>query len=223
MSDDYARGPVDLADLRRSYTLGGLDLPDLAGSWPDQFERWFDEAVAAELPEPNAMVLGTVGGDGVPSARTVLLKGASVEGFVFYTNRGSGKGRALAANPLASLVFPWIALERQVIVTGAVSAADDAVSDAYFASRPRGSQLGAWASRQSSVVPSRPFLADSLAAVTARFDGLEVPRPPHWGGYVLRPSTVEFWQGRPDRMHDRLRFTADDHVSGGWRIDRLAP
>lgn len=209
-----------VADLRRSYTLAGLSETDLKPTWWQQFSAWFDEVSAAGVTEPNAMVLGTVSAADAPSARTVLLKGFSSEGFVFYSNRTSRKGSELASVPRASLVFPWIGLERQVVASGSVERVPDAVSDSYFASRPRGSQLGAWASPQSSVVPSRAALAESLAAVTAEYDGREVPRPPHWGGFLVVPESVEFWQGRPDRMHDRLVFAA---VGEGWEVRRLAP
>jgi len=205
-----------VADLRRTYTLAGLDEADLAATWVKQFTRWYDDAVAADLPEPNAVVLATGG----PSARTVLLKGFDVRGFVVYTNLGSTKALELQAFARAGLCFPWIALERQVCVTGAVEQVSTAESDAYFASRPRGSRLGAWASDQSSVVAGRTVLEASLAEAERRFPGEEVPRPAHWGGLRVLPDTVEFWQGRPDRMHDRLRFR---RAGAGWVVERLSP
>lgn len=223
-NDAAPAGLAAVADLRRNYTLAGLAESELEASWWQQFARWYDEASAAGpaagIAEPNAMVLGTVSAGGAPSARTVLLKGFSADGFVFYTNRRSRKGGELAAVPRASLLFPWLGLERQVVVAGSVEAVDDAVSDAYFASRPRGSQLGAWASPQSAEVAGRADLASWLAAVTARYDGVAVPRPSHWGGFLVVPDSVEFWQGRPDRMHDRLAYARSD---GQWRVRRLAP
>jgi pyridoxamine 5'-phosphate oxidase len=200
------------------------DLPPLDEDHVDadpvaQFVRWFDDAGRAGVPEPEAMCLATVGPDG-PSARMVLLKGVDERGFVFYTNYGSRKGRELAGTPSAALVFRWFATGRQVRVTGRAEQVDEADSDAYFASRDRGSQLGAWASEQSTVVASRQVLDDRLAEMRNRFDGQAVARPPWWGGIRIVPDTVELWQNRPDRMHDRLRYT---RVEGFWQIVRLAP
>lgn len=209
-----------LADLRRSYTLAGLSEDDLAPTWVEQFSRWFAAAYDAGLPEPNAVVLSTAAVDGAPSSRTVLLKGVDERGFVFFTNLGSRKATELAANPRASLLFPWHPLERQVVVAGAVARVSREEDAAYFASRPRGSQLGAWASRQSAVVPDRAALAARRAEVAARFPG-EVPLPDFWGGWRVVPSTVEFWQGRPDRLHDRLRYRSDGRE--GWLLERLSP
>lgn len=210
-----------LAGMRRSYELAGLDEADLAPTWPAQFERWLEEAVAGGITEPNAMVLATADAAGHPSARTVLLKGVDARGFVLYTNLGSRKGAQATANPWAALTFPWIDLQRQVGVTGRAERVTDAESDAYFASRPRGSQLGAHASPQSSVVASRAALEERLAALDARWpEGTAVPRPPQWGGLRVVADSVEFWQGRPDRLHDRLRFRA---VGDGWVVERLAP
>lgn len=210
-----------VAAMRRSYELGGLTESDLAADWPTQFGRWFADAVAAGLTEPNAMVLGTAAPDGRPSARTVLLKGWDDRGFVLFTNYGSRKGRESAANAYASLVFPWIDLQRQVVVAGSVAPVPVAESEIYFRSRPRGSRLGAWASPQSEPV-TRAELDAARAAVDERWpEPTEIPRPPHWGGLRVSPDSVEFWQGRPDRLHDRLRFRRDG--AGGWTVERLAP
>jgi pyridoxamine 5'-phosphate oxidase len=210
-----------LEDMRGLYAAPTLDETDLAAGWLAQFERWLDEAIATPLPEPNAMVLATADADGRPSARTVLLKVVDERGFVFYTNLESRKGRDLAANPHAALVFPWTQLHRQVIVTGAVEPVDDAEADAYFASRPRGSRLGALASPQSQVIPSRAVLDGARADLEERYpDGAEIPRPPHWSGRRVVPDAVEFWQGRADRLHDRLRYRRD---GDDWIVERLAP
>ena len=212
---------MGLADMRRSYEQGGLAEADLAPTWLAQFTGWMQDAVRAELTEPNAMVLATADPDGAPSSRTVLLKGVDERGFVLYTNLGSRKGAQATANPRAALTFPWHALQRQVGVTGRVERVADADSDAYFASRPHGSRLGAHASPQSAVVGSRAELEERLAALEARFpEGTVVPRPAHWGGLRVVPDSVEFWQGRANRLHDRLRFRA---VGAGWVVERLAP
>ncbi|HEX4190125.1 MAG TPA: pyridoxamine 5'-phosphate oxidase, partial [Marmoricola sp.] len=193
----------DLAALRAEYELGGLDESDLTTDPLDLFERWFADARAAGLLEPNAMVLSTVAG-GVPSSRTVLLKGVQDRGFVFFTNYSSRKGAELAADPACSLLFGWYGLQRQIRVEGTAAPTSRAVTEAYFATRPRGSQLGAWASAQSAEVGSRADLDASYAAAEQRFGDEEVPAPPHWGGYLVTPTAVEFWQGRRGRMHDRL-------------------
>ncbi|WP_433393945.1 pyridoxamine 5'-phosphate oxidase [Micromonospora sp. KLBMP9576] len=200
----------------------GLSETDLAADWHEQFARWFADAVAARLPEPNAMVFGTADAAGRPSARTVLLKGYDAEGFVLFTNYGSRKGADASANPYASLVFPWFPMHRQVVVAGRVERVDRAETEAYFASRPRGSQLGAWASAQSRVIPDRAVLDEAYGAVARRFAGTDpIPAPPHWGGLRVRPESVEFWQGRTSRLHDRLRFRLTG--AGRWAVERLAP
>lgn len=208
-----------LADLREEYLLAGLSEVDLLADPLAQFQRWFADAQAAAVPEPNAMTLATVDADGAPDARVVLLKGLEDGGFVFYTNQASEKGRQLSGNPQACLVFLWQALQRQVRVRGEVQAVADAVADAYFASRPLGSRLSAWASPQSALVADRAELEARLHAAEARF-GDAPPRPPHWGGYRLQPRTIEFWQGRANRLHDRLRYRR--HAEG-WQIERLGP
>ena len=212
---------MGLADLRKDYSLAGLSEKDLARDPFRQFEKWFQEAEAAKLVEPNAMTLATTSADGRPSARTVLLKGVDGRGFVFYTNYESHKGRDLAANARAALVFPWVALERQVIVEGAVTRVSREESEAYFLSRPRASQLGAWVGQQSSIVPGRSLLDESLASLEKKYAGQPVPVPPNWGGYRLAPELVEFWQGRRSRLHDRLRYRR--HTDGSWIIERLSP
>jgi pyridoxamine 5'-phosphate oxidase len=212
---------MSLADLRRDYSLSGLSEKDLSRDPFRQFERWFQEAEAATIPEPNAMVCSLASRDGTPSSRTVLLKGFDGRGFVFYSNHESRKGRELAENPRISLLFPWIALERQVIVEGRVSQLPREESDAYFHSRPRASQLAAWASPQSAVIASRSVLDEAFKTLEAKYAGEEIPMPPHWGGYRAQPVTIEFWQGRHGRLHDRLRYRRESN--GTWAIDRLAP
>ena len=211
--------PALLAALRRDYSAAGLTEAGLRDSWPAQLARWFADAVAADLHEPNAVVLATASVEGRPSARTVLLKAFDERGLTFYTNYTSRKGRELLANPYASLVLPWIDLHRQVIAAGRVTQITPEDSAAYFQSRPRGAQLSAWASRQSSVIPSRDDLVRRRSEIEERF-GDEIPVPHFWGGFRLEPETVEFWQGRPDRLHDRLQFR---HADDGWVVERLAP
>lgn len=209
-----------LADLRKDYSLAGLAEKDLARDPFRQFEKWFAEVQAAKIVEPNAMVLATATRDGRPSSRTVLLKAVDGRGFVFYSSYESRKGRELDANARASLTFPWIAMERQVIVEGTVTKVAREESEAYFHSRPRANQLGAWASAQSQIIPNRKVLDESLKALEQKYAGKEVPVPPNWGGWRLAPETVEFWQGRRNRLHDRLRYRRD---AEGWTVERLAP
>ena len=210
-----------LADMRKDYGLAGLLEKDLAKNPFAQFEKWFQEAEAAKLTEPNAMSLATVGRDGRPSVRTVLLKHCDGRGFVFYTNYESRKGRELADNDRASLLFPWVALERQVIAEGVISRVSREEADVYFHSRPRTSQLAAWASPQSTVIAGRAVIEESYRAVEKKYEGREVPLPPQWGGFRLAPETVEFWQGRRSRLHDRLRYRRES--GGDWTVERLAP
>ena len=211
---------MTLAELRREYTLAGLRRADLDADPIGQFQKWFAQAMQAEIVEPNAMTLATVAADGQPSTRIVLLKGIDQRGFSFFTNYESRKGRELAENPKASLTFFWAGLERQVSVGGTVSRLSREESDAYFAVRPLGSQRGAWVSKQSTVVANREYLEKRLTEVEAEF-GEKVPMPPYWGGYVISPSSMEFWQGRPNRLHDRFRYKRQD--SGVWVIERLSP
>jgi pyridoxamine 5'-phosphate oxidase len=213
-----------VAELRRVYRRGDLSESELAGTWWEQFDRWFATAVESGLlVEPNAMVLATVDPDGRPSARTVLLKGVDRHGFVFYTNYRSRKGRALAANPYASLVFGWLPLERQVLAGGPVRRVSRGETARYFASRPYRSRLAAWASPQSEVIPSREPLERGVAELAERWpEGTEMPAPEHWGGFRVAPEAVEFWQGRPDRLHDRLRYR-QVAAGGEWVVERLAP
>jgi pyridoxamine 5'-phosphate oxidase len=210
-----------LADMRRRYAQGTLAEDDMASDPLEQFRRWLSDAVAAQVPEPNAMVLATADQGGMPSARTVLLKGLDERGFAFYTNIESAKAADLAANPRAAVVFPWHAMERQVRVSGDISSVSRAETAAYFASRPRESQLGAWASAQSSVVPNRKALDHAYAETEARWPAdAEIPLPDFWGGYRLVPREYEFWQGRQGRLHDRFRYRME---GDGWIMERLAP
>jgi pyridoxamine 5'-phosphate oxidase len=210
---------MDLAALRAEYALGGLHESDLAPDPTSMFRTWIAEAAASGMHEPNAMVLATASAEGVPSCRMVLLKGVDEGGFRFFTNLGSRKGSELSANPHCSLLFPWHPLERQVRIDGVVEELAREDVAAYFATRPRGAQLGAWASRQSRVVRSREELDEEFAAMEERFPD-EVPLPDWWGGYVVVPEAVEFWQGRPGRMHDRLVYRRE---GDRWRTERLAP
>lgn len=211
----------DPAEMRRGYGRAQLDDTAVRASWFEQLSAWFAEAIADEaVVEPNAMQVATVDAAGHPSVRTVLVKGLDDRGLVFYTNYDSAKARDLEARPYAAAVLVWLGLERQVRVSGPVTRVERAETEAYFAGRPRGSQLGAWASPQSAVVASRAVLEDAERAVESRFAGLDVPAPPNWGGYRLAPEIVEFWQGRADRLHDRIRYRAD---GAAWVIERLAP
>jgi pyridoxamine 5'-phosphate oxidase len=210
----------ELADLRRDYVQAVLDEDAAAGDPFVQFGHWFEEALRAQLPEPHAMTLATADAGGVPSARIVLLRAWDEQGFVFFTNYGSRKGRELTDRPRAALVFYWPQLERQVRIDGAVERLADAASDAYFARRPRGHRVSAWASPQSEPIAGRAVLERAVADVEARFAGIDVPRPAYWGGYRVIPEHVEFWQGRSNRVHDRLAYT---RTRAGWTRTRLAP
>lgn len=212
---------MSLADLRKDYSLAGLTEKDLARDPFRQFEKWFQEAEGAKVIEPNAMTLATTSRDGRPSARTVLLKGVDGRGFVFFTNYESRKGRELEISPRATLLFPWLALERQVTVEGPVAKVSREESQAYFHSRPRPSQLAAWVSQQSAIISGRKVLEDAMKELEKKYAGQEVPLPPHWGGYRVDPETVEFWQGRRSRLHDRLRYRRADDRS--WIVERIAP
>jgi pyridoxamine 5'-phosphate oxidase len=212
---------TSLAELRKNYSLGSMDVADVDRNPFRQFDAWFAQAVDAKLPEPNTMTLATVDSRGRPSARIVLIKGVDERGFMFFTNYESRKGRELADNPHASLLFYWIELERQVRIEGTVVKASPAESDQYYESRPLGSRIGAWASEQSQVIESRAVLEAREKEISAKY-GEHPPRPPHWGGYRLIPEAIEFWQGRPSRLHDRLLYTRA--VEGGdWQIARLSP
>jgi pyridoxamine 5'-phosphate oxidase len=211
---------IDIADLRRSYERAELDEHASSPDPLKQFELWFQQALDAQLPEPNAMTLATVGDNGRPSTRIVLIKGFDARGIVWYTNYHSRKGRELAAHPFAALQFHWIELERVVRIEGRVEQAGPEESDAYYRTRPLDSRIGAWASPQSEVIASRAVLVANAAKYGAKYL-LNPPRPPHWGGYRLVPDTWEFWQGRKSRLHDRLRYRLDE--PGGWIRERLAP
>uniref|UniRef100_UPI004047FEB8 pyridoxamine 5'-phosphate oxidase n=1 Tax=Polynucleobacter sp. TaxID=2029855 RepID=UPI004047FEB8 len=208
-----------LADLRKSYMKGSLSEEDVQANPVEQFNIWFDQARHAELPEPNAMTLASVDENGKPSARVVLIKEVTQEGFVFFTNYDSRKGQALLTNPHAALLFFWPELERQIRIEGSVEKISEKESDEYFHSRPLDSRIGAWASPQSKVISGRGELVAKAAEYALKF-ALNPPRPPHWGGFRVRPEAAEFWQGRPSRLHDRIRYTLEQNA---WKIDRLAP
>jgi pyridoxamine 5'-phosphate oxidase len=210
-----------IADIRKDYAARSLHESDVAADPIAQFDTWWQQVINSQVQEPNAMTVATASADGLPAARVILLKGFSKEGFVFFTNYNSFKSMHLAENPKACLVFFWPELERQVRITGVVKKVPAAESDAYFYSRPEGSRIGAWASQQSSVVASREWLDEQYAQKSAEFAGREIPRPPYWGGYLVQPVVVEFWQGRPSRLHDRLQYTLQE--SGSWKIERLSP
>ncbi|MBA2535179.1 MAG: pyridoxamine 5'-phosphate oxidase [Rubrobacter sp.] len=211
---------MDAANLRKEYTRAGLHEADLASDPVVQFHKWFEETLAADLHEPNAMIVATATQDGRPSARTVLLKGYDQRGFVFYTNYEGRKAGELEANPACALLFYWGELERQVRIEGHANRLLDDESDAYFSSRPRGSRLGAWASQQSQPVEHRSVLEKRVRALEVEYESREIPRPPFWGGYRVEPDVIEFWQGRENRLHDRLVYR---RAGEGWKMERLQP
>lgn len=211
---------MDLSDFRKEYAAHGIDRHELLDAPLAQFKAWFDQAKTAGVIEPNAMVLSTLGLDGFPSSRTVLLKAADERGFSFFTNYDSKKGEEIAANPRVTLLFPWFSLERQIHITGSLIKTSEEESVAYFARRPYGSQLGALASDQSDVIADRQVLEARLAALKSKHPEGQVPKPPHWGGYRLIPISFEFWQGRTNRLHDRFQYTL---INGSWEIVRLSP
>jgi pyridoxamine 5'-phosphate oxidase len=213
---------MNLRDRRIQYETAGLNFDDLDESPIQQWHAWYIEAVEAELAEPNAMAVSTIDVEGMPDSRIVLVRGLDDDGLTFFGNYNSAKGQQIDANPVASAVFPWIGLHRQVRVRGSIEMLPRHESDAYFASRPRDSQLGAWASPQSEVIEGRDILNQRHAEFAEKFAGVEVVRPPHWGGWLLVPEVFEFWQGRPNRLHDRFRYRRDD-ATQDWVIERLAP
>ncbi|MFZ4667527.1 MAG: pyridoxamine 5'-phosphate oxidase [Prochlorotrichaceae cyanobacterium] len=214
---------MDLSSLRREYSEQGLSRSLLKADPFEQFEQWFEQACAAELIEPNGMVLSTIAGNGMPTQRTVLLKYFDRQGFVFFTNYESRKAQQISLNPKVSILFPWWALERQVAITGQAEKISTAESLTYFLSRPRGSQLGAWCSQQSSVISSRQWLEMQFEKMREKFDNQEIPLPSFWGGYRVIPDSFEFWQGRSNRLHDRFLYAKSNQNESGWQIDRLSP
>jgi pyridoxamine 5'-phosphate oxidase len=212
---------MNIADFRKEYTRSGITKDSLDPDPLKQFEIWFKQACEAELVEPNAMSLTTVSASGQPSIRTVLLKGYDQDGFVFYTNYGSRKAKEIAENPKVAILFPWLALERQVIIQGTVEKVSTALSLKYFLSRPRGSQLGAWVSNQSGIISSRKVLEAALYQLKEKFGDGQIPLPDFWGGYRIIPSTIEFWQGRENRLHDRLSY--EKSSDGTWTLSRKSP
>ena len=210
-----------IADIRKDYKLQTLNEADVHANALQQFHKWWNEAIISQIEEVNAMTLATSTAAGRPAARIVLLKGYDESGFVFFTNYNSNKGKELAENPFASLVFFWKELERQVRIEGPVEKTTSGESDLYFLSRPVESRIGAWASPQSAVIASREVIEENLSELQKSFAGKDIDRPPHWGGYIVKPQVIEFWQGRPGRLHDRIRYTKKD--DGEWIIERLAP
>lgn len=212
---------TSIADLRREYQFQSLSKKEVAAEPIQQFEKWWNEAVLAQILEVNAMTLATSSLDGIPSARIVLLKGFTKKGFTFFTNYNSFKGQQLTENPRACLVFFWKELERQVRITGVVEKVSEKESDEYFSSRPPGSQIGAWASPQSQIIENRAWLKAAEDNFQHKFTGVGIKRPIHWGGYIVKPICIEFWQGRPSRLHDRIQYMLLEN--GTWKIERLAP
>lgn len=211
----------NIADIRRDYSHKSLSEKDVDANAIKQFEKWWHEAVNSKIDEVNAMTLATASADGLPSARVVLLKEVNHQGFVFFTNYESYKAQQLAENPKACLVFFWKELERQVRITGLIQKISGQQSDDYYKSRPESSRIGAWASPQSRVIESRQWLDAKFNELVNKMEGTDIKRPPHWGGYIVKPVVIEFWQGRPSRLHDRIQYTLDE--SGSWKIERLAP
>jgi len=211
----------DIASIRRDYQLASLDEASSSLHPMDQFEHWWEEAIASNIDEVNAFVLSTINAEGAPSSRVVLLKNLTPQGFVFYTNYESAKGKEIEANPLVAINFFWKELERQVRITGTIKKVSTEESEQYFHSRPLGSQVGAWSSPQSQVIPNRAYLEGLMAANEEKYKKGVVPLPPHWGGYIVHPTSVEFWQGRSSRLHDRIKYTLE--ANGQWTKVRLAP
>lgn len=221
-----------IADIRKDYKLASLEEADVASNPIDQFTRWWNEAVASQIDEVNAMTLATVNAAGVPAARIVLLKGYNPEGFIFFTNYESDKGKNLAQNPNAALVFFWKELERQIRIEGTVQKVSAGESDRYFNSRPASSRIGAWASPQSAVIENRLVIEQNVERYSSIFANDSIERPAHWGGYIVKPTSIEFWQGRSSRLHDRIRYkletndynaATDTRTDANWKIERLAP
>jgi len=211
----------NIADIRRDYSHKSLSESEVDANAIKQFEKWWHEAMNSKIDEVNAMTLATASLDALPSARIVLLKEVNEKGFVFFTNYESYKAQQLAENPKACLVFFWKELERQVRITGLIEKISGKQSDEYFRSRPESSRIGAWASPQSRVIEDRDWLDEKFNELVNKMEGTAIPRPPHWGGYIVKPVVIEFWQGRPSRLHDRIQYTLEEN--GGWKIERLAP
>ena len=211
----------NIADIRRDYQMQSLLEKDVDNNPFNQFNAWWDDALKSDLDEVNAMTLATASATGIPSARIVLLKSVSEDGFVFFTNYNSSKGKELEENPNACLVFFWKELERQIRITGKVKKVTPAESDEYYESRPEGSRIGAWASPQSQVIASREIIEENITKYATEFAAENIIRPPHWGGYIVMPEAFEFWQGRPNRLHDRIQYSLQKE--GNWKIERLAP